>query len=41
MTYALGRELGVGDRVIFTKGDLEGVSGGTNAMKILEVTAER
>lgn len=29
----------VGDRVIFTKGDLDGVSGGTNAMKIVEVTA--
>lgn len=28
----------VGDRVIFTKGDLRGVSGRTNAMKILEVT---
>ncbi len=30
----------VGDRVIFTKGDLEGVSGGTNAMKIVKVTAK-
>lgn len=29
----------VGDRVIFTKGDMEGVSGGTNAMKIVTVTA--
>ena len=29
----------VGDRVIFTKGDLKGVSGSTNAMKILRVTA--
>ena len=29
----------VGDLVIFTKGDLEGVSGNTNAMKIIEVTA--
>jgi pyruvate kinase len=29
----------VGDLVIFTKGDLAGVSGSTNAMKILEVTA--
>ena len=29
----------VGDLVIFTKGDLAGVSGGTNAMKILKVTA--
>ncbi|MDJ0939587.1 MAG: pyruvate kinase [Woeseiaceae bacterium] len=28
----------VGDRVIFTKGDLHGVSGGTNAMKIVEIT---
>ncbi len=28
----------VGDRVVFTKGDMAGVSGGTNAMKILEVT---
>ena len=27
-----------GDLVIFTKGDLHGVSGGTNAMKILEAT---
>ena len=30
----------VNDRVIFTKGDLSGVSGGTNAMKIIRV-AER
>lgn len=30
----------VGDLVIFTKGDLRGVSGGTNAMKILRVTDE-
>jgi pyruvate kinase len=29
----------VGDLVIFTKGDLKGVSGNTNAMKILSVTA--
>ncbi|NIL94588.1 MAG: pyruvate kinase [Woeseiaceae bacterium] len=29
----------VGDLVIFTKGDLKGVSGSTNAMKILSVTA--
>ncbi len=29
----------VGDLVIFTKGDLKGVSGSTNAMKILTVTA--
>ncbi len=28
-----------GDRIIFTKGDMDGVSGGTNAMKIVEVTA--
>ena len=27
-----------GDLVIFTKGDLEGVSGSTNAMKILQVS---
>ncbi len=30
--------IAVGDLVIFTKGDLDGVSGATNAMKILEVT---
>lgn len=30
----------VGDLVLFTKGDLEGVSGSTNAMTILEVKAE-
>ena len=29
----------VGNRIIFTKGDMDGVSGGTNAMKIVEVTA--
>jgi pyruvate kinase len=29
-----------GDLVILTKGDLEGVSGGTNAMKILRVTGQ-
>ena len=29
----------IGDRIIFTKGDLDGVSGSTNAMKIVEVTA--
>lgn len=29
-----------GDLVIITKGDLEGVSGGTNAMKILRVTGQ-
>lgn len=29
----------VGDRVIFTKGDMTGVSGGTNAMKIIRVAA--
>ena len=29
----------VGDLVIFTKGDLEGVSGGTNSMQIIEVKA--
>jgi pyruvate kinase len=27
-----------GDLVIFTKGDLTGVSGGTNSMKIVRVT---
>lgn len=32
--------VGAGDRVIFTKGDLDGVTGGTNAMKIVEVTAK-
>ncbi|HEX6259959.1 MAG TPA: pyruvate kinase [Woeseiaceae bacterium] len=31
----------VGDRVIFTKGDLKGVSGSTNAMKIISVTEAR
>jgi pyruvate kinase len=30
----------VGDLVIFTKGDMKGVSGGTNAMKILRVTQD-
>ncbi|MGI9248645.1 MAG: pyruvate kinase [Woeseiaceae bacterium] len=30
----------VGDLVIFTKGDLDGVSGSTNAMKVLAVKAE-
>ena len=29
----------IGDLVIFTKGDLKGVSGNTNAMKILQVTS--
>jgi len=29
----------VGDLVIFTKGDLDGVTGSTNALKILAVTA--
>ncbi len=29
----------VGDLVLFTKGDLDGVSGGTNAMKIIKVSA--
>ncbi len=39
-TTLLSRNLVVvGDRVIFTKGDMEGVSGGTNAMKIVSVTA--
>jgi len=37
----LAKELvNVGDSVIFTKGDLDGVTGGTNAMKIVEVTAK-
>lgn len=37
----LGRALvEVGDLVIFTKGDLDGVSGSTNAMKIIAVTRE-
>ncbi|MGI9330286.1 MAG: pyruvate kinase [Gammaproteobacteria bacterium] len=30
----------VGDLVILTKGDMEGVSGGTNALKILRVTSQ-
>jgi pyruvate kinase len=35
----LSRELvSVGDFVIFTKGDLDGVSGSTNSMTIIEVT---
>jgi pyruvate kinase len=35
----LERELvQIGDLVIFTKGDMAGLSGGTNAMKILRVT---
>jgi len=29
-----------GDLVIFTNGELEGISGGTNAMKILTVTGQ-
>jgi pyruvate kinase len=29
----------IDDLVIFTKGDLKGVSGNTNAMKILQVKA--
>jgi pyruvate kinase len=37
----LSRELvEEGDLVIFTKGDMKGVSGGTNAMKIIRVTSE-
>ena len=32
--------VGLGDLVIFTKGDLDGVSGSTNAMKILEVAED-
>ena len=36
----LSKELvAIGDLVIFTKGDLKGVSGNTNAMKILQVKA--
>lgn len=30
----------IGDLVLFTKGDLEGVSGSTNAMKIIKVSSE-
>jgi len=30
----------VGDSVIFTQGDLDGIEGSTNTMKIIEVTAE-
>jgi len=30
----------IGDLVIFTKGDLDGVAGSTNAMKVLEVRKE-
>jgi pyruvate kinase len=30
----------IGDLVIFTKGDLDGVTGSTNAMKILQVTGD-
>jgi pyruvate kinase len=30
-----------GDLVIFTKGDLSGVSGGTNSMRIVRVTASK
>jgi hypothetical protein len=29
----------VGDEIILTLGELSGVSGGTNTMKLLEVTA--
>ena len=37
----LGRALvEVGDLVIITKGDLDGVSGSTNAMKVITVTRE-
>ena len=31
----------VGDRVIFTQGDLDGVSGSTNSMRIIEVVSEK
>ncbi len=33
-------KVGEGDLVIFSKGDLTGVTGGTNAMKILKVTSD-
>lgn len=32
--------MAVGDLVIFTKGDMKGVSGGTHAMKILRVSED-
>ncbi len=39
-TLLSGGLVGVDDLVIFTKGDLKGISGSTNAMKILEVRAQ-
>jgi pyruvate kinase len=38
-TLLLNKLVKVGDLVIFTKGDLSGVSGGTNGMRIVRVTA--
>jgi pyruvate kinase len=38
-TLLLNKLVNVGDLVIFTKGDLSGVSGGTNGMRIVRVTA--
>ena len=37
-TLKAEEHVAAGDLVIFTKGDLDGVTGSTNAMKILEVT---
>ncbi len=37
-TLLSNEHIAAGDLVIFTKGDLDGVSGSTNAMKILEAT---
>jgi pyruvate kinase len=39
-TLLANKIVDVGDLVIFTQGDLDGVSGSTNAMKIITVTAE-
>ena len=38
-TLLSNKLVSIGDLVIFTKGDLSGVSGGTNGMKIVRVTA--
>ena len=38
-TLLSNKLVNIGDLVIFTKGDLSGVSGGTNGMKIVRVTA--
>ena len=38
-TLLQGEHVEVGDTVIFTKGDLDGVEGGTNAMKVVTVRA--